>query len=194
MNKLQKRIFEIDYKYKHNHIGSALTSLPIIEGIYNNFNFDNDVFILSKGHASVALYAVLEKYGFKPDISKLHPDIDIKNGISITSGSLGHGLPIGIGMALAKKLKNEPGIIYVLLGDGECMEGTFWESLILRKQLNLDNISIWIDYNGMGALKETSEIVMDSIHMLNESISIIKSKKKYPHVYELTKKDMEKVK
>jgi hypothetical protein len=106
-----------------------------------------DVFILSKGHACAALYAVLETKGHHPAVTKVHPERDPLNGVTITSGSLGHGLPIAVGMAQALKLAKQPGTVYVLMGDGECLEGTTWESLHLAARLNLDNLSVHVDWN-----------------------------------------------
>ena len=139
---------EIDHQYNHGHLPGCLSALPTIADIYAKMDLSHDVFILSKGHACAAWYAVLEKYGYHPDVSKVHPDIDPANGIPCTTGSLGHGLPIAVGMALAKRIKDEIGTVYVLLGDGECLEGTTWESLLLADQLELSNLQVIVDYNG----------------------------------------------
>ena len=149
---LIRRCVELAYEYHNGHLASALSALPIIEKIYKTFDHEKDVFVLSKGHGCLALYAVLEEHGYHPDCSKVHPDIDVENGISCTTGSLGHGLPMAVGMALAKKLKGEDGTVHVLLGDGECQEGTTWESLMILKGLNLDNIKVHIDINDKQAL------------------------------------------
>jgi transketolase len=141
-----------------------LSALPIIYEIYKDFDFKHDVFILSKGHACAAWFAVLEQYGYKPDVTQRHSDIDIKNGISVTSGSLGHGLPLGLGMSLAKKIKKEKGTIFVLMGDLEQQEGTTWECHELMS--GMDNLKVYVDYN--------------------------EGQKEYPHVYRLSKEEYEK--
>jgi transketolase len=117
-----------------------------------------DKFILSKGHAAYALYAVLKRKGYPiGDISKLchHPKRNLDMGIEATTGSLGHGLSIGVGMALAKKLRKEPGNIYVLLGDGECQEGAVWEAAQFASAHQLNNLVAIVDHNGYQALGRT---------------------------------------
>ncbi len=166
---LIRRTIGIDFTYKHNHLPGSLSALPIIDHIYSNMNvvgyredgtkiqdfkLNRDVFILSKGHAAAAWYAVLETKGFRPDCSKPHPEIDLVTGVTATTGSLGHGLPMAVGIALAKKLSNEDGTVHVLLGDGECAEGTTWESILLAGAWKLDNLTIHVDGNGTGCLAE----------------------------------------
>ena len=119
---------------------------------------DKDEFILSKGHACYPLYILLRGKGYNPKISG-HPDIDKKNGISCTTGSLGHGLPIGVGMALARKLLNKDGRVYVLIGDGEIQEGTTWESSLIASHHKLDNLTVIIDHNKLQALGSIADIV-----------------------------------
>ncbi len=144
---LRRRMVEIDYQYKHRHLPGSLSCLPIIDMIYRWFDFGNDVFILSKGHSCSALYAVLEALGFKPDCTKVHPERDPANGVTMTAGSLGHGLPTAIGIAWAKRFKGEPGVVHVLLGGGECQEGTTWEGFHLLDRFGLKNIVVHIDHN-----------------------------------------------
>ncbi|MGB7195343.1 MAG: thiamine pyrophosphate-dependent enzyme [Collimonas pratensis] len=148
MKSLLKRTVEIDFSHRHRHLPGSLSCLPIIAGIYDGMNPD-DVFILSKGHSCAAWYAVLEALGYHPDCSKVHPERDPDNGVTITSGSLGHGLPIAVGIAYAKQLRNERGTVHVLMGDGECQEGTVWESLLMAARLELHaNLVVHIDCNG----------------------------------------------
>jgi len=144
---LIRRVITIDYTFGHRHAPSSLSALPIVAAIYDGMEPD-DVFILSKGHAAAALYAVLEAHGFHPDITKVHPERDPANGVEITSGSLGHGLPIAVGMAWAKQMRGEPGIVHVLMGDGECQEGTTWEAMNLADRLRITNLVVHIDFNG----------------------------------------------
>lgn len=146
---IRRRIIEICYKRKFSHIGSCLTSVDIIDEIYN-FKKKNEKFILSNGHAGVALYVVLEKNGIITseivESFNVHPDRNSKYGIDVSSGSLGQGLPIAVGIALANKKKN----VYCLLSDGECMEGSIWEALRISYQQKLKNLYIVINANGFG--------------------------------------------
>ncbi len=147
LKKLRCRMVEIDYRHKHRHLPGSLSALPIIADIYRTFDLDNDVFILSKGHSCSALYAVLEALGFKPDCTKVHPERDPANGVTMTAGSLGHGLPSAVGIAWAKQYQGKPGVVHVLLGGGECQEGTTWEALHLAARFRLSNLDIHIDHN-----------------------------------------------
>ena len=204
LNQLIKRMVEIDWQVKNKHLASALSALPIIKDIYENIDLENDVFILSKGHGCLAWYVVLEEYGYHPDTNKIHPDIDIKNGISCTTGSLGHGLPIAIGIALGKKLQKQKGNVYVLLGDGECQEGTTWESLLLLERLDLDNIEIHIDNNQYQALEKLVNPAIAYIEYAFKWAVIIHNKIKgtgiklfeqHPdwHVHTLTKQEYDEI-
>jgi transketolase len=146
---LRRRTVEIDYTHQHRHAGGSLSALPIIAGIFAEMDLARDVFILSKGHAAPAYYAVLEWAGYSPNVKHPHPYRDPANGIPVTTGSLGHGLPLAVGFALAKKLRNEPGTVHVLLGDGEFLEGTTWESMNLAKALGLgERLQVHVDRNG----------------------------------------------
>jgi len=153
MKNLIRRVLEISRDYHHSHLPGTLSALQIMAPIFASIK-PEDVFILSKGHAAVALYACLEQKGHKPNLSRTHPERDPDNGITCTTGSLGHGLPTGLGIALAKSLKGEAGTVHVLMGDGECLEGTTWESLNLAEQLGVFNLRVHIDGNGAGALGE----------------------------------------
>ena len=94
--------------------------------------------------------------GLNPKIST-HLEIDSKNGINCTTGSLGHGLPISVGMALARKIQKKRNKIYVLISDGECQEGTTWESLLIASKHKLDNLIIIVDYNKIQALSRLED-------------------------------------
>jgi len=139
------------------HIGSDFSCLDILVTLYFRVFGPNDHFILSKGHSALALYAVLHKKGtISEDVygslgkngSLLaeHPIYGIK-GIEVATGSLGHGLPIAAGMALAKKRDSEDGTIYVLLGDGECQEGSLFEAMNFIVRESLNNIVAIVDSN-----------------------------------------------
>jgi transketolase len=142
---LRRRILEQGTEKNFGHFGSALSCLDAIQYLYDDVLKKEDRFILSKGHGFMALCAVLEQQGFNPNWN-VHPYLDEENGVLATTGSLGHGLPIAIGRAIGKKLKNEPGNVYVMMGDGEMQEGSNWEGLELANTLGL-NLNILVDWN-----------------------------------------------
>lgn len=148
---LKKRILEISYKMGLSHIGSCINSVDIIADIYKKKGKD-DIFILSNGHAGLALYVVIEANGGeKADFlfhkSGVHTTRYPKLGLHVSTGSLGHGLGIGIGMAIANPLRS----IWVLLSDGESAEGSVWEALALARKLKLENLHIFFTANGYSA-------------------------------------------
>ncbi len=184
---LRKKIIDISYQTKAHHIGSELSCIDILVALYYKImNVDpndptkkvRDFFILSKGHAALALYVTLmnrgyfsENYLMKEFISdggKLggHPDKNISLGIEMSSGSLGQGLSIGAGIALANKKDKNPSKTFVLLGDGECNEGMVWEASLFAGHQQLDNLIAIIDYNKLQGLGTTSEIL--DLHPLRE--------------------------
>ena len=128
------------------HYGGSFSAVEILISLYDKVLTSNDRFILSKGHACWPYYVLLRERGYDPKLEG-HPTLDPKNGVHCSSGSEGHGLPVGIGMAMAKKRKGEEGNIYVLIGDGECQEGTTWESLLIAAHYKLDNLTVIVDYN-----------------------------------------------
>lgn len=149
---LKDRIIEISKKYHLAHVGSNLTAVNIIDSIYSKMNY-RDKFILSSGHAGIALYTVLEKYsGLNAE------EIFLKHGIHATrceeceivcsTGSLGNGLPIALGMALADRTRD----VYCLISDGECMEGSIWETLRLANKFKANNLKVYVNANGYGGL------------------------------------------
>lgn len=155
---LKRRIIEISYKYNKSHIGSCLSAVDIIEEIYNLKRKD-EKFILSEGHAAIALYCVLEKHeGRNPEylLKKhgIHAGRDEKNGIWCTTGSLGQGLPIALGMAMANKQKN----VYCMISDGETAEGSIWEALRIKTDSNLNNLKVYVNLNGFGAYGKINSI------------------------------------
>lgn len=147
---IRKRILEISHISKFSHLGSCLSSVDLIDAVYK-VKEEEEKFILSNGHAAVALYAVLEKYGLiKKAVSEtlnVHPDRNPKLNIHVSTGSLGQGLPISLGVALGDRSKN----VYCMISDGECNEGSIWESFRLANDLNLDNLKIIVNANGWGA-------------------------------------------
>jgi len=151
MRNLARRLIEITYKEKLSHLSSCLSALPILEEIYSKKK-DDEVFILSNGHAGLALYVILEeKYGIDPIAllhkHGIHPGKDLENKLYCSTGSLGSGLPIAVGHALADRTKN----VYCMISDGECAEGSIWESLRFIHTAKLDNLHVYANINGMSA-------------------------------------------
>src|SRR5258708_9487054 len=134
LNKLKRRVLEISFKHKLSHLGSCLTALPIIVEIYEERK-ENEPFILSSGHAGLGLYVVLEHFeGHDAEmlfnLHGVHPNRDLEHGIYCSTGSLGQGLPIAVGMALADRNKN----VYCLISDGECSEGSIHEAIRIKNE------------------------------------------------------------
>lgn len=148
---MKHRISEIAYKYKIGHLGSFFSSVDIIDDIFSRMS-PNDIFILSSGHASLALYVCLERY-YGIDAEMLfnkhggHPHRDEENHIHCSTGSLGMGLPIAVGRAIANPLRK----VWVLISDGECAEGSIWESLKTIMEQHIDNIEVYVNVNGYAA-------------------------------------------
>tara|TARA_B100000963_G_scaffold29270_1_gene21706 strand:- start:32808 stop:33563 length:756 start_codon:yes stop_codon:yes gene_type:complete len=138
------------------HLGGSFSIIEIIITIYEIFLKKKDKFILSKSHSSYPLCLLLRQKGFKTKLTT-HLEIDEKNGINCTTGSLGHGLPISVGMAFAKKKLKKDGKVFVLISDGECQEGTTWESLLIASKYELDNLNIIVDYNKIQALSRLDD-------------------------------------
>jgi len=146
----RQRILEISHQRNLSHLGSCLGAVDLIDGIYKVKN-KNEKFILSNGHAGIALYVILEKNRFikSSDIKTLHvhPDRDPKLGIDASTGSLGQGLPIALGMAISDRNKN----VYCLISDGECTEGSIWETLRIASENKMSNLKIIVNANGWSA-------------------------------------------
>ncbi len=155
--KLRKEVLELSLEKGEAHLGGSFSIIEILISLYDKVLTEEDKFILSKGHSCFPLYLLLRERGYNPKIST-HPDMDIENGIYCTTGSLGHGLPIGAGMAFARKFKKEPGKIYVLMGDGECQEGTLYETMPLASKYKLDNLVVIVDSNKLQALDKIEKI------------------------------------
>jgi transketolase len=159
------------------HIGSCLSCADILAVLYGGvMNVrpnepdweDRDRFIMSKGHASASLYACLAECGYFPlqnltefyKTGQLSGHVNHKvSGVDVSTGSLGHGLSIGCGMALAAKRDNKSYRTFVLLSDGELNEGSIWESVMFAGHHNLDNLTVIIDYNGLQAMGMTEDIL-----------------------------------
>ncbi len=221
--KLRKDTVEIIVNGKGGHIGGDMSVMEILVALYfghmnvspSNFDSpDRDRFILSKGHAVESLYAVLGEKGFFPleevkeNFNKFgskyigHPTNKV-NGIEMNTGSLGHGLPICVGMALAGKLDKKDYRVYTVMGDGELAEGSIYEALMAGAHYNLDNLCAIIDKNNLQISGSTDDVMshkdlckkMDSfgwnvinvldgnsIHELLEALEIAKNTKGKPTV------------
>lgn len=148
---LEMRILEISYKHKLSHLSSNLTAVGIIDRIYSQMG-PEDKFILSCGHVGLALYVVLEKY-FGYDAEELflkhgvHPHTDPEHKIYCSTGSLGMGIAVAVGAALASPDLH----FYCLISDGECAEGSVWEALRFIADKPVKNISIIVNMNGYSA-------------------------------------------
>ena len=154
--KLRQDTFNTFVEQGEAHIGGAFSMIEMVILLYEKVLKKEDKFVLSKAHASIPLCLLLkEKY---PNIPlTTHLEVDPDQGIHCTTGSLGHGLPIATGMALAKKRLEIKGKIYVMLSDGECQEGTTWESLLIGAKHCLDNLVVIVDYNNIQALTTLEE-------------------------------------
>lgn len=138
------------------HYGGTFSTIEILYNLYDKILGKDDRFILSKGHACWGYYVLLRELGFNPALEG-HPHLDMANGVHWTTGSEGHGMPAGVGMAFAKKKMGKKGRVFVLVGDGECQEGTTWESLLLASKHNLDNLTVIMDNNriqGSGLVRD----------------------------------------
>ncbi len=160
------------------HLGGALSIIDTMSVLYGRILVDNDRFILSKGHGVLALYSSLFCQGklsekqiksFQTNGSEFiaHPIMNLEVGIESSNGSLGQGLSMAVGIALSYKKRNIKGKIFVLIGDGECYEGSIWEAAMSAVEFNLDNLIVIVDCNGFqndGAINEK----MNSSYMLNK--------------------------
>jgi transketolase len=149
MNDLERRVIDISYKEKIGHLSSNLNAVNIIDEIYQLKGKD-EVFILSSGHAALALYTVLEKYEGRDAVHLfhkhgVHPHRNLDDGLHCSTGSLGMGLTVATGYALANKDRK----VYCLISDGECGEGSIWEALRFIYEAKLDNLEVYVNVNGM---------------------------------------------
>ena len=153
---LRRNTFNAFIETGEAHLGGSFSMIESLVTIYELFLKNNDKFILSKSHSSYPLCLLLKNKGLKPKLTT-HLERDEKNGIHCTTGSLGHGLPIATGMAFARKKQKIKGKIYVMISDGECQEGTTWESLLIASKHKLDNLVIIVDYNKIQALTKLKD-------------------------------------
>ena len=176
---LRCRLVEMSHRAQTAHLAGALSCVDILTVAYAHVLRidprrpqapDRDRLIFSKGHAISALYAVLAKCGFFPeeDLASYneeggdlpeHPSPGCVPGLEWATGSLGHGLGVGLGMALAARLQRRPSRIMVLVGDGECQEGSIWEAVLLAPRLKLNPLLLIVDFNRWQATGRSNEIM-----------------------------------
>lgn len=175
---LRRTIVQMMNSAGRGHLASALSLVEILRVLYDSvLHYDprhpewpqRDRFILSKGHGCLALYVILADKGFFPteELWKFcwfdgilggHPEPKVP-GVEISTGSLGHGLPIGVGMAIHAKRVKSNHRVFVVLGDGECNEGTIWEAAMGASKHRLDNLVVMVDYNKQQSYGSTSEVL-----------------------------------
>ena len=189
LKSLRRDILLAATKAKEGHIPSAYSILELIYGFYSlNIDLENKDrhrFVLSKGHGCLALYAVLSEFGhvskdWKDNFSSFesafggHPDMNKIKGVEASTGSLGHGIGIALGIAYAQRLKKQKSNTFVLVGDGELNEGTAWESLMVANHHKLNNFVVIVDQNhssdraiDLGSLKNKFEAFGFSVQEIN---------------------------
>ena len=168
-NKVRKNVLKAVFTPQSGHPGGSLSIADVLTYLYYDVmnvdpkkpkNPDRDRFVLSKGHTAPALYSVLAQKGFFPeaDIETFrrtdsylqgHPDMKGVPGVDMSTGSLGQGISAAGGMALAAKLDNKDYRVYSILGDGEIQEGQVWEQAMFASHYKLDNLTIFVDFNGL---------------------------------------------
>jgi transketolase len=172
-------ILRMTHRAQVSHVASALSVVDILSAIYSRRSAptpedasaaDREVVILSKGHAAAALYSVLSELGFFPndwldsyckDSAQLGGHVTSKNvpGVELSTGSLGHGMPYGLGVAISRKISNVSSPVFVVISDGECNEGTTWESALIANRFKLDNLIVIIDRNRIQSLDFTEKTI-----------------------------------
>jgi transketolase len=175
--KIRRTIIEMANRAKSPHVGSALSCVDILSALYFKvmdipapFSEKRDYFLLSKAHSAMALYSTLfhkglmdkaqiEGYYQNGGTLPAHTDRFSNDYVEISAGSLGHGLPIGLGLAHSMKLRNETNKVFVLMGDGEMQEGSVWEAAMLAPKLGLNNLITLIDRNNLQGYGRATELV-----------------------------------
>lgn len=169
LKKVKLRLLRMHYESGVGHIGGNLSCLDTVFLLHNQIMQPKDLFVLAKGHAAGALYASLWAKGelaenqlrrFHQDGSKMsgHPVSGWTPGITVATGSLGHGFSVACGISLAKKLRKEEGRVYCLTSDGEWQEGSNWEGLIFAHHNRLDNLTVFVDANGLQGFGTVEEV------------------------------------
>ncbi len=175
---LRRQIVRVLERGGRGHLGTSLSLVEILRVLFDKVLRydarnpawpDRDRFILSKGHGCITLYVMLQEKGYFPEeelwkfcrfdgILGGHPDPKVP-GIEVSTGSLGHGLPIGVGMAVCAKRAHADHRVFVVLGDGECNEGSVWEAAMSASKHKLDNLVALVDYNKQQSYGSTYEVL-----------------------------------
>lgn len=164
---IRANVLRVSHHSGHGHIPTCFSIIEMLRAVYETMSHDpanpkwdrRDLFVLSKGHAALGLYCTLSHYGYFPMTEVYtfgsfgatfgcHPDRSKVPGVEVSTGSLGHGIGVAAGMALAAKVKASGQRVYVVIGDGESNEGTVWETLMVAAQQKLDNLTVLFDQNG----------------------------------------------
>ena len=177
--RIRKDAIEMVHAHRASHIAAALSSADIIAVLYADIMKvdpnrprmeERDRLILSKGHAGVSVYAALAEVGFFPreELEAYYTDGGIYSGhvshkgipgVELSTGSLGHGICVGAGMAFAGKRDKQPYRVFAIVGDGECNEGSVWEAAQFCRHYGLDNFVVIVDYNGLQGMGECSAVM-----------------------------------
>lgn len=182
--KFRRRILDISQTVPALHAAGSFSCLEIVDSIYFGLMRRDDegrlldTFLLSKGHGSLAQYVVLEELGVLPreELDKFckpggilgtHPDFGLP-GIEAATGSLGHGLPLTVGMALADKVQGVERMVYVVMSDGELQEGSVWEAMMVAPSLGIRNVVAVVDLNDFQSLGRTSEVLPNFYPILDK--------------------------
>src|SRR3972149_5483684 len=173
---VRKLIIEVAHRSKSAHVGSSLSCVDLLVALYfcelnvNEKDWSNrDIFVLSKAHAAMALYAILTMKGIitretfmgylqNDGTLPAHLDRFTSRGIEVSAGSLGHGFNIALGMAYGYKMRRDKRKIYTLIGDGESQEGSIWEGALFGSKLGLDNFTAIMDYNNLQGYGRSREL------------------------------------
>jgi transketolase len=177
--RVRGKLVELSHRSGASHLGSSLSCVDILVAAYwrclrinprRPDDPDRDRFILSKGHAATTLYTVLALRGYFPEalldtfgrdggVLPEQPSPGCAPGVELATGSLGHGLPVGLGMALAARIQGRSYRVFVCLSDGECNEGSVWEAALLAPAQRLDHVAVIIDYNKWQATGRSNEVM-----------------------------------
>ena len=173
---VRKLIIEVAWRSKSAHVGSSLSCVDLLVALYfyelniNGKDWSNrDIFVLSKAHAAMALYAILTMKGIitretfmgylqNDGTLPAHLDRFTSKGIEVSAGSLGHGFNMALGMAYGYKMRRDKRKIYTLIGDGESQEGSIWEGALFGSKLGLDNFTAIVDYNNLQGYGRSREL------------------------------------
>lgn len=173
----RRRVLEVSLRVQALHIATAFSCTEIVDAVYHGLKRSAaDTFLMSKGHGAIMQYVVLEDLGVLPraeldryctsaGILGAHPDCG-NPGIVASTGSLGHGLPMALGLARAERITGGGGTVYCLLGDGELHEGSTWEAVLLAPSLGASNLVVFLDSNGWQSCSERTADLHPALYPL----------------------------